>query len=169
VSESAGMKLQGEIHPESDPQVMYAEAPDTTYKAEMELFDRWQSFAAELLRLSLGGIVVFGFLYQHALATFEVSKHPTVKIGLITCLSQLSVTCFAISTVCALFYRYGCTEAMMHYLRGLRKPSTRITELQKRNSWLRICLTFKILSAVALGIGAITTAVAFGKLLSGIG
>ena len=152
-------------HPEMNPKIMYADVEERRYKSEIEIFDRWQSFSAELLRLSLLGIAIFGFLYQQVFAGFDVSKNPNVPIRLIKLLSQISVTCFAFSTVCALFYRYGSTEAMLHYLRGLRNPPAEESELRARNWWLSKCLVFKILSAVSLGIGAVLSAIAIFNLL----
>ena len=49
--------------PLSDPTKAFRELKEDKYKAELQLVDRYQSFVAELLRLSLLGIAVFGFLY----------------------------------------------------------------------------------------------------------
>jgi hypothetical protein len=151
--------------PEVNPEVMYAHIEEANYKSELEIFDRWQSFSVELLRLSLLGIAIFGFLYQQVFANFDSHKNPNVPIALIKFLSQVSVALFAASTVCALLYRYGSTEAMLHYLRGLRNPLAVKSELESRIWWLSKCLIFKILSAVCLGVGAILAAVAIFKLL----
>ena len=50
--------------PLNNPGTAFDELTETSYKAELELVDRYQSFTAELLRLSLIGIAVFGFLYD---------------------------------------------------------------------------------------------------------
>jgi hypothetical protein len=118
-----------------------------------------------MLRLALLGIAIFGFLYQQVFADFDPAKNPNVPIDSIKLLSQLSLILFALSTVCALFYRYGSTEAMMHYLRGLRDRSKEKLELEAREWWLSKCLIFKILSAVCLGLGACLSALAIFKLL----
>lgn len=39
-----------------------AEIPDPRYRADMELHDRFQSFSAELLKLSLSGFAAFGVI-----------------------------------------------------------------------------------------------------------
>ena len=151
--------------PEVNPKIMYAKIEESMYKSELDIFDRWQSFSVELLRLSLLGIAIFGFLYQQVFADFDPVKKPNVPIGLIKSLSKVSVALFAASTVCALLYRYGSTEAMLHYLRGLRNPLEMKSELTKRNWWLSKCLIFKILSAGCLGLGAVLAAIAIFKLL----
>lgn len=150
-----------------NPRIMYAQVDEKKYKPELEIFDRWQSFSAELLRLSILGIAVFGFLYQQVLAGFNPLVNPNIIIGLIKVLSQLSLALFAFSTVCALLYRYGSTEAMLHYLRGLRSDQEVISiqELKSRDWWLSKCLIFKIISAACLGLGALLSAIAFFKLL----
>lgn len=166
MSEPIDLEKNGEISdPEVNPKIMYARVEDAKYKSELEIFDRWQSFSVELLRLSLLGIAIFGFLYQQVFADFDTVKNPNVPIGLIKSLSQVSVALFAASTVCALFYRYGSTEAMLHYIRGLRNPLKMKSELEARIWWLSKCLIFKILSAVCLGLGAILAALAIFKLL----
>ena len=151
-------------NPELIPEIMYEQAEDKYYKSEVEIFDRWQSFSAELLRLSLLGIAIFGFLYQRIFADFDITKHPDVPIDKINWLSKFSVVCFALATICALIYRYGSTEAMMHFLRGLKNVPERSQELKDRNWWLKRCLLVKILAAVFLGLGAVSSATAIFKL-----
>ena len=165
MSKTANPKKNPDItDPEMNPRIMYADVEERKYKPEIEIFDRWQSFSAELLRLSLLGIAIFGFLYQQIFTDLDPIRNENVPIHLIKLLSQIGVTCFAFSTVCALFYRYGSTEAMLHYLRGLRNPPAQEAELKERNWWLRKCLIFKILSAVSLGIGAVLSAIAIFNL-----
>ena len=139
---------------ELNPEIMYSAAEDKFYKSEIEIFDRWQSFSAELLRLSLLGIAIFGFLYHKIFVDFDPAKYPNVTISTINWLSKASVLCFAFATVCALIYRYGSTEAMTHFLRGVKNFPARSQELRNRNWWLKRCLIFKILAAVSLGVGA---------------
>jgi hypothetical protein len=56
-------------HAHHDPLAVPSEAFDALeekqYRAELDLVERYQTFVAELLRLSLAGIAVFGFLYEH--------------------------------------------------------------------------------------------------------
>lgn len=148
-----------------NPKIMYADVEEKKYKSELEVFDRWQSFSAEILRLSLSGIAVFGFLYQQVFSSFDTAKHPNIPIDFIKLLSQVSLVLFALATVCALFYRYGSTEAIMHYLAGLRNPLEEKSELETREWWLTRCLVVKMLSVIFLGLGSVLSAVAIFKLL----
>lgn len=147
---------------ELNPVVMYASVDEKLYKSELELFDRWQSFSAELLRLSLLGIAIFGFLFKEVFIDSGIGQY---RIGSIKLLSQLSLAFFAASTVSALIYRYGSTEAMMHFFRGLKYSGEERSQLQTRNRWLTRCLVFKIISALCLGLGAVCSAIAFFMLL----
>ena len=63
--------------PLSDPTKAFGELKEDKYKAELQLVDRYQSFVAELLRLSLAGIAVFGFLYEYLIS----SNSPSVDKG----------------------------------------------------------------------------------------
>ena len=150
---------------ELDPDFMYASIDEKTYKPELELFDRWQAFSTELLRLALLGIAIFGFLYQQVFARFDAYAQRDVPLSLVKTLSQVSLLLFALSAVGALLYRYGSTEAIMHYVWGLKSSSEKESELGEREWWLRRCLVFKIISAVSLGFGAISATAAIFKLL----
>ena len=167
MSKTTDPELYKSTNSELNPRMMYAQVDEKKYKPELEIFDRWQSFSAEMLRLGILGIAVFGFLYQQVFAGFNLLVNPDIPIRLIKVLSQLSLALFAFATVCALLYRYGSTEAMMHYVRGLRSDQEAIStqELKYRNWWLSKCLIFKIISAACLGLGALLSAIAFFKLL----
>jgi hypothetical protein len=53
-----------EDDPLDEPETAFGDLDEGRYKAELELVDRYQTFVAELLRLSLLGIAVFGYLYK---------------------------------------------------------------------------------------------------------
>jgi len=63
--------------PLRDPDKAFGDLDEIKYRAELELVDRYQSFVAELLRLSLAGIAVFGFLYEYLIS----SNSPSVDKG----------------------------------------------------------------------------------------
>ena len=66
----------------------------------------YQSFATELLRLSLGGIVVIGFLYKEAFASFDPTKHPDIDILSAKAAVAISIIVFAAGAPSALLLRY---------------------------------------------------------------
>jgi hypothetical protein len=74
--------------PLRDPERAFGSLDERQYKAELELVDRYQSFVAELLRLSLLGIAVIGFLYK------TISETDT-DIGVASSPAALGVFCLA--------------------------------------------------------------------------
>ena len=53
---------------------------ERAYKPEMELADRYQAFTAEILRLSLLGIAVFGFLFKEVFLNYDPDNASIVAI-----------------------------------------------------------------------------------------
>src|SRR5215211_33117 len=84
--------------PLRDPDIAFGELEEVRYKAELELVDRYQSFVAELLRLSLAGIAVFGFLYEYLFPP----KPPMAT----NVLAASGVLMFGISAASALIFRF---------------------------------------------------------------
>jgi hypothetical protein len=62
------MKRNAYNDPLRNPATAFGKLDEDKYRAERDLVDRYQAFVAELLRLSLLGIAVLGFLYK---ITFE--------------------------------------------------------------------------------------------------
>lgn len=164
---------------ETDPTTMYADLCEKQYKAELELLDRFLLFSAELVRISLLGIAVFGFLIKEVF--FDQAGNPISKPSI--WLSALGVLALAVSAALALAHRYYATDAFRYYLYGLRtlsidatdeKPKERAQRLErtrvhlsKRDSWLARCIWFKILSVASLALGAVLIALAFAVILWG--
>src|SRR5919112_5350960 len=89
-----------ENDPLKDPIKAFGELKEDKYKAELQLVDRYQSFVAELLRLSLLGIAVFGYLYTKQLFEGLPAWEYPAKI-----LAALSILVFGISAGSALAFR----------------------------------------------------------------
>jgi hypothetical protein len=163
--------------PLKDPDKAFGSLDEAKYKAELQLVDRYQSFVAELLRLSLLGIAVFGFLYKIALennANIDAAKYP----------AALGVLLFGISAASALIFRFFAIEGARYYIEALRFTPTSIdstqplrTEerdhqaekqklraeesLQIRYHKVVICRWSKAISAITLGLGGVLEAVAY--------
>lgn len=167
--------------------VIFNPLEEKQYKAELELLDRFHTFSAELLRLSLIGIAVFGFLYENVFSKIVVPDTnlkdafpPKLACG-------IGVLLFSFSAAFALAHRYFSTDAAGFYVQGLR-IRFRISEVDKlknengpqektmlenelnrwiklRGTWLTICSGLKFLSALSLAIGALLMGYAFFRLL----
>src|SRR3712207_409822 len=59
--------------PLRNPNTAFGKLDEEKYRAERDLVERYQAFVAELLRLSLLGIAVLGFLYK---IIFEANLGP---------------------------------------------------------------------------------------------
>src|SRR5919112_3769561 len=94
-----------ENDPLKDPIKALNELKEDKYKAELQLVDRYQSFVAELLRLSLLGIAVFGFLYTRQIFQGLGSWEYPAKI-----LAAASIVVFGISAALALAFRFLAAE-----------------------------------------------------------
>jgi len=88
------------------------EISDDLYKADLALLDRYQGFSTELLRLSLGGVAVFGFLLNR----FEVSAlSPAARLA-----AGVSIGALVLAAAGSLAHRYFSSDGMHHHLRLLR-------------------------------------------------
>lgn len=168
-------------------EVIFSPIDEKQYKAELELLDRFHIFSAELLRLSLIGIAVFGFLYEKLFSRID-ERFPHLNFFLSPkWASGISVLLFSISAAIALAHRYFSTDAAGFYVHSLR-IEFKLLELQKNNNeealqkkslledelkcwmkrrgkWLTICSWLKFFSALLLALGALLMGYAFFRLL----
>jgi hypothetical protein len=99
--------------PLRNPDTAFGKLDEDKYRAERDLVDRYQAFVAELLRLSLLGIAVFGFLYK---ITFEAGA----TLGLAKVLAALGIFAFGISALFALAFRFYAVESFDLYIQAFR-------------------------------------------------
>ena len=154
-----------------EPEIAYRQLEEQKYKAEQELADRYKSFVTEILRLSLAGIAVFGFLYNEI---FQCSQTPDVAGA--QNLAAIGVVMFAASAVYALFFLYSAAEAFRYYVVGLRHyvklpaPTPEDIEsarnsLGTRDAQIHVCRWSKLLASLALGLGGVFMAAAIFRIL----
>jgi hypothetical protein len=168
--------------PLRDPDKAFGDLEEREYRAELELVDRYQAFVAELLRLSLAGIAVFGFLYKIIFEANLLSKLPQTAPKLaafgvsITApeLAAFGVLMFGISAASALVFRFLASEGARFYIEALRFTRANVGREQKerakksldiRDEKVRICRTSKGIAAVTLAWGGVLEAFAFFLLL----
>ena len=140
--------------PLNDPNKAFGELNEDKYKAELQLVDRYQSFVAELLRLSLLGIAVFGFLYTNKI----FPGLPSWGESIAKYLAIFSIVAFGLSAGFALAFRFYAAEAASKYIEALRFPphNKRAAEsLHTRMKRVHIARLTKLLSAVMLGLGGL--------------
>jgi hypothetical protein len=97
------------------------EVPEDRYKSDLELHDRFQDFSAELLKLELAGIAVFG-IFLTLLGNKDTDQ--SIKNALHSCsFLWLSIFCLillGVSVACALVHRFMASDGMYHHLRAIK-------------------------------------------------
>ena len=161
--------------PLRNPDTAFGKLDEDKYRAERDLVDRYQAFVAELLRLSLLGIAVFGFLYKIIFEANLLSKLPQTAPKLaafgvsITApeLDAIGVLMFGISALFALGFRFFAIGSLGLYIQALRfkectpsKTGDAEESLNKRHRRNVICTGLKAIAAVTLALGGASEAVA---------
>jgi hypothetical protein len=146
--------------PLRNPDTAFGKLDEDKYRAERDLVDRYQAFVAELLRLSLLGIALFGFLYK---ITFEAGA----PIGVAHVLAALGILAFGISALTALLFRFFATTSLGLYIQALRfkectppKMEDAKKSLDRRHLRNRICTRSKLIAALTLAVGGALVAFA---------
>ena len=169
--------------PLGDPDRAFGSLDESRYKAELELVDRYQAFVAELLRLSLLGIAVIGFLYK-------TISETDADIGVARLPAALGVFLFGISAASALVFRFFANEGARFYIEALRFAPSNVDVTQERRTEdqlvrkqaqraklsldtryrkVVICRWSKVIAASTLGLGGVLEAVAFCALFFKLG
>jgi len=136
---------------------------ENSYKPDIELLERYHAYSAELLRLSLAGLGVIGFLVTSKLVTYSA-----VKI----CLA-LSVILFGVSAGGALGHRYLSSDGIHHLMKAVRLSKLRNLDEKRikdqdsqmkekyERSWkyLRLSCVSLALGAMAIALGFVIAAI----------
>ncbi len=88
------MRRNANNNPLRNLETAFGKLDEEKYRAERDLVDRYQAFVAELLRLSLLGIAVFGFLYK---IIFEANLGMSTLTQFASTLAAIGVLMFGIS------------------------------------------------------------------------
>ena len=145
------------------PDTAYTPLKVDQYEAEKGLLELYRNFVSEMLKISLAGVAVLGFLQKFIGDNGKLCQ--TTK-----CLGLLSISTFALSAIFALFFLYYSAEGYRYYIAGLRAkahPEKHSPEeyIAYRVKKLRYCLMTKVGSAIFLGLGAIFTVLAIATVL----
>lgn len=150
--------------------------PEDSYKPDLSLLDRYQSYSGELLRISLLGLAGYGFLIKDVV----MANHDTItryEAGLRGAAWPLITGCIflGLSAAFALAHRGLSSDAMSYLVLFLRAtddgyPNARSAEKAKcERKWLVRLLKLSgyslILSPVFLALGAVMVIVTFAVIL----
>lgn len=96
---------------------------DHEYKPDFEIAEKYISFSAEILRLSLLAITGAGSLLLFFLKQ-EPDSLPHLGIAG-KLLFILTFTLFGLSTACSLAHRFFATDSLSYLIARIRKPSAK--------------------------------------------
>ncbi|MCL5669638.1 MAG: hypothetical protein M1392_06745 [Gammaproteobacteria bacterium] len=91
--------------------------PETSYGADMELFEKSRTLSFELIRLPLAGIAVVGFLITRIT---NLSMQNPFSDGRLQMLISGSVIAFALTVLFALLERFYASGAMFHHVKAMK-------------------------------------------------
>jgi hypothetical protein len=146
-----------------EPSTAYHSFTNEHYDAEKGLLELYRNFVSEMLRMSLAGVAVIGFLSK-----FLKDGGPfTCQIKY---LGILSMSSFALSSILALLFLYASAEGYRYYVAGLRSKlcDSDISPeeyLAKRKQFTNKCVWSKAGSAILLAVGAISACIAIFLIL----
>ncbi len=159
------------------------EVDDKRYKVDIDVLEKYQSFTTEVLRLSLLGIAGYGFLITNIALKMVKDGDYELLDKLVASPSMLAFGAIAlgISAGTALGHRYFSTDCLTHFVRRIRLDNSltknaeqlgreEVEEIiqQEEDSLekdLSICKWLLIVTAVSLGLGVISVALAFATAL----
>lgn len=141
-----------------EPSTAYKPLKNNEYDAEKGLLELYRNFVSEMLRMSLAGVAVIGFLSKFL-------KEGESFTGTIKFLGILSMSSFALSSILALLFLFASAEGYRYYIAGLRSKDCKskclpVDYLTKRIEFTDICVLSKAGGAICLGVGAISACIA---------
>jgi hypothetical protein len=96
------------------------EVPEVRYKADLELHDRFQNFSAEVLRLSLAGIAVIGFLLTLLLGDGDALGRRVLRLEDVRLSLTVSVIAFGVAVALSLLHKFLASDGIYHHLRAIK-------------------------------------------------
>ena len=135
------------------PSTAYVKMSELDYEAEKGLLELYRNFVSEMLKISLAGVAVLGFLSK--LAPDGNPLPPNAKL-----FGTISMFSFAGSSALCLLFLFLSAEGYRWYVAGVRSTLCGQGEpeeyLKKRKRILRFCASSKLISAILIAIGALS-------------
>lgn len=112
------------------------------YKVDFIILEKYQNFSSEILRLSLLGLTVYGFLITDVIFKITDSEKKYIFIGPFSAnkwLLFIGAIFLVLTALLSLGHRYFSTDCMTHFIRSFRLRK-RLSELenQEKNEHLEI-------------------------------
>lgn len=107
---------------------------EDNYKVDFIILEKYQSFSSEILRLSLLGLTIYGFLITNVLFKVTDDGKKNIFIDPFSENKMLlflgAITLIATALV-ALSHRYFSTDCMTHFIRGFRLRQ-KLSEMEQK-------------------------------------
>jgi hypothetical protein len=150
--------------------LLHVELAEPCYGVDLALYEDGLSLSKELLRLSLAGIAVVGFLLP---LLPKLRPYGDPAGGLFKLLLSSSVSVFALSTAATLFQRYYASGAMFHHIKAMKLASldapSMVEQIQEdlnlRNTKFTVAHRLLMTTFICLFAGAALLAAAFIRLM----
>jgi hypothetical protein len=128
------------------------------FNDDIALLDRFQSFSAEVLRLSLLSIAALGFLLDKSPDIVALNR-PWTKRAFIA-----GLVCLGVAIFFALIHRYVSTDSMawhVEHSRGLAQGEYLFKSKDARNRLLKASTWSILIAPLFLALGAAAVALGF--------
>lgn len=137
------------------------ELPERTFEHDHKIAEGYQSFSAELLRLSLAGLAVVGFLVTKMLAPPE-NQPPVPLPACLKVMLGIAIGSLAVAAGLALLHRYYATDSLANHLQLMRSlEAGRALSSSGRQIGFALSTFLLVGSSVSLWLGAVFLGIAF--------
>ncbi|MBE8726847.1 hypothetical protein [Flavobacterium hungaricum] len=158
---------------------------EDNYKVDFIILEKYQNFSSEILRLSLLGLTIYGFLIANVIVKISECEKLNNFLGALSIYKSLlfaGAVFLILGAFFALGHRYFSTDCMTHFIRGFRlrqrlkelknqdkdeyseiiriKESIKNEEISFEND-LNICKWFLLLAGFFLILGILLATIAF--------
>ncbi|MBI4866677.1 MAG: hypothetical protein HY816_06970 [Candidatus Wallbacteria bacterium] len=96
------------------------ELRDTQYRADLELHDRYQTFARELMRLALAELGGLGFLLANVGAVKSSLFANALRSEVVQGLGVVSVLALGVAVAASMAHGFYASDCLYHHLRALK-------------------------------------------------
>jgi hypothetical protein len=138
------------------------------YDIDLEVYNRFVSFSAEIVRLSLASLAAVGF----GLSLFAKEGNQKVFSAWVRWPLAGSVIILALAVASALAHRYLSSEGLFYHviiLRGKRQSSGHPADYRRRReSFYKLAEKLLRFSCVFLAVGALMVGVSFFSYIPGM-
>lgn len=114
----------------------YIAIEEDNYKVDFIILEKYQNFSSEILRLSLLGLTIYGFLITNVIFKITDTVNKYIFVGPFSANKALLFVGAVFLILAALFslgHRYFSTDCMTHFIRKFRLKQ-KLSELESKDN-----------------------------------